>query len=335
MPSARVAVISASNKPLLGGVDESAFEGLDVLVDRVMAQSKCELLEAARGADVVMLSGHRADADLFDAMDGALGLCIYGHGFDTVDVDAATERGIMVTNAAYICNWEVANHAAAMILALNRQLVHYDRAMRDGVWDRAAGRPVGPLDGEVAGLVGFGAIGRSLAKRLEAFGLKVIAFDPYTDEWAFREYRVDRVTTLAELLSASDYVSIQVPLNSETRHMMAAAEYEAMKPSAYFVNCCRGGVVDESALYDALTSGQIRAAGLDVFETEPTPPDNPLLGLSNVIASPHAAGESTLSIEWSTRAASREAADMVRGQWPGRVVNPDVRRYLTREPAVQ
>ncbi|MEX0760892.1 MAG: C-terminal binding protein [Dehalococcoidia bacterium] len=308
-------------------VDRSAFDGLSADIERVMVSSKGEMMEAVRGADVVMAMV-QVDADVIASMDRAKAVCGFGHGFDGWDVQAATEAGIMVTNAAYICNWEVANHAAAMILALNRKLVQYDRAMRAGVWDRPAGRPIGPLDEEVAGLIGFGAIGRSLAKRLQPFGLVVRAYDPYAEDWMFREYGVQRVNSPEDLLKASDYVSIQTPHNDETHHLMGEAQFRTMKSSAFFVNCCRGGVVDEKALVSALNEGWIAGAGLDVFEQEPTNPDNPLLKQPNVIATPHAAGESTLSGEWSTRTASRQAADVLRGIWPSRVVNPEVRQRL-------
>jgi phosphoglycerate dehydrogenase-like enzyme len=311
-------------------LDMPAFDGIDVQIDRTPVSSPGEAMEAVKGADVVMAMAGVVDARLIAAMDKAKAICSFGHGFDRIDVEAATKAGILVTNTAYIGNWEVANHAAAMVLALNRKLVQYDRAMRGGVWDRAAGRPIGPLDGEVAGLVGLGAIGRSLARRLQPFGLTVKAYDPFAEEWAFREYQVERVAGLEGLLGQSDYVSVQVPLNKDTRHMMGEAQFRAMKKTAFFVNCCRGGVHDEKALYRALKEGWIAGAGLDVFEQEPTDPKNPLFSLPNFIASPHAAGESTLSLGWAMKAASHQAAAALRGEWPNRVVNPDARKHLRK-----
>ena len=323
----RLVMLSEKSQIFPYRLDMSAFDGIDVDIEDVKIDSRGEALEAVRDADVIM-TGFSIDAELVAAMERARGVCIFGHGFDKVDVDAATEAGIIVTNAAYICNWEVANHAAAMILALNRNLVQYDRAMRMGVWDRPAGRPVGPLDGEVAGLIGLGAIGRSLAKRLQPFGLKVVGYDALSEDWPFREYGVERFSDLHEMLSVSDYVSLQVPLNKHTYHMIGEAEFAAMKPSAMFVSCCRGGVVDEQALISALEQGGIAKAGLDVFETEPCDPDHPLLKMDNFIASPHAGGESTVSGEWSAIAACAEAALILKGDWPRRVVNPEVRRNL-------
>jgi D-3-phosphoglycerate dehydrogenase len=301
-----------------------AFDGLDVEIVSLECRTREEAVEAVRGADVVMIGGFRVDAAMVGAMDRARVICGFGHGFEGVDVDAATRAGILVANAAHICHLEVANHAAALILALNRKLVQYDRAMRQGVWDRPAGRPITPLDGETAGLVGLGAIGQALARRLQPFGLRVIAYDPHVEEHVPRELGVRMVGDLHALLGESDWVSVQVPLNSETRHLLGERELRAMKRTAYLVNCCRGGVLDEAALTRALEEGWIAGAGLDVFEHEPTDPANPLLRFENVVATPHAAGESTESAALSARVASRQAAAVLRGEWPDRVVNPAV-----------
>jgi D-3-phosphoglycerate dehydrogenase / 2-oxoglutarate reductase len=320
----RVVLVHPPSKMFPYEVWPPAFDGLDVEIVSVECRNRDEALEAIREADVVMIGGFRVDAGMIAAMKRARVICGFGHGFEGVDVDAATRAGILVTNAAEICHLEVANHAAALILALNRKLVQYDRAMRRGVWDRPAGRPITPLDGETLGLVGLGAIGQALARRLQPFGLRVIAYDPYVEEHPPRELGVRMIADLHALLVDSDWVSVQVPLNAETRHMLGEREFRAMKRTAYFVNCCRGGVVDEAALTRALEEGWIAGAGLDVFEQEPTDPANPLLRLENVIATPHAGGESTESAALSARVASRQAAAVLRGEWPNRVVNPAV-----------
>ena len=324
MTKPRVVLVHPPSKMFPYEVWPTAFDGLDVEIVAVECRTQDDALEAVRGADVVMVGGFRVDGAMIAAMDRALAICGFGHGFESVDVDAATRAGILVTNAAHICHLEVANHAAALILALNRKLVQYDRAMRRGIWDRPAGRPITPLDGETAGLVGLGAIGQALARRLQPFGLRVIAYDPYVEEHAPRELGVRLVGDLHALLGESDWVSVQVPLNPETRYLVGEREFRAMKRTAYFVNCCRGGVVDESALTRALEGGWIAGAGLDVFEQEPTDPANPLLRLENVVATPHAGGESTESAALSARVASRQAASVLRGEWPDRVVNPAV-----------
>jgi D-3-phosphoglycerate dehydrogenase len=312
-----------------------AFDGLDVETVTVECRTKADVLAAVRGADVVLIGGFPVDADVIGAMDRARALCGFGHGFETVDVEAATRAGILVTNAARICHLEVANHAAAMILALNRKLLQYDRALRAGVWDRPAGRPISPLDGDTAGLIGLGAIGQALARRLQPFGLRLVACDPYVEEHVPRELGVRMTADLHGLLAESDWVSIQVPLTRGTHHLMGEREFRAMKRTAYFVNCCRGGVVDEPALARALREGWIAGAGLDVFEQEPTDPRNPLLSMPNVIATPHAAGESTESAALSARVASRQAAAVLRGRWPDRVVNPEVYGHLRARGAAR
>ena len=324
MTKPRVVLVHPPSKMFPYEVWPPAFDGLDVEIVSVECRNRDEALEAIREADVVMIGGFRVDAGMIAAMKRARVICGFGHGFEGVDVDAATRAGILVTNAAEICHLEVANHAAALIQARNRKLVQYDRAMRRGVWDRPAGRPITPLDGETLGLVGLGAIGQALARRLQPFGLRVIAYDPYVEEHPPRELGVRMIADLHALLGDSDWVSVQVPLNAETRHMLGEREFRAMKRTAYFVNCCRGGVVDEAALTRALEEGWIAGAGLDVFEQEPTDPANPLLRLENVIATPHAGGESTESAALSARVASRQAAAVLRGEWPNRVVNPAV-----------
>ena len=324
MTKPRVVLVHPPTKMFPYEVWPAAFDGLDVEIVTVECRTQEDVLGAVRGADVVMIGGFKVDAATIAAMDGARAICGFGHGFEGVDVEAATRAGILVTNAAHICHLEVANHAAALLLALNRKLCQYDRAMRRGVWDRPAGRPITPLDGETAGLVGLGAIGQALARRLQPFGLRMIAYDPYVEEHVPRELGVRMVGDLHTLLGESDWVSVQVPLNAETRHLLGEREFRAMKRTAYLVNCCRGGVVDEAALTRALEAGWIAGAGLDVFEQEPTDPANPLLRLENVVSTPHAAGESTESAALSARVASRQAAAVLRGEWPDRVVNPAV-----------
>ena len=200
MTKPRVVLVHPPSKLFAYEVWPPAFDGLDVEIVTVECRTRAEALDAVRGADVVMVGGFRVDAEMIAAMDRARVICGFGHGFEGVDVDAATRAGILVTNAAHICHLEVANHAAAMILALNRKLVQYDRAMRQGVWDRPAGRPITPLDGETAGLVGLGAIGQALARRLQPFGLRVIAYDPHVEEHVPRELGVRMVGDLLALL---------------------------------------------------------------------------------------------------------------------------------------
>ena len=324
MTKPRVVLVHPPSKMFPYEVWPPAFDGLDVEIVAVECRTREEALEAVREADVVMIGGFRIDAAMIGAMDRARVICGFGHGFEGVDVDAATRAGILVTNAAHICHLEVANHAAALILALNRKLVQYDRAMRQGVWDRPAGRPITPLDGETAGLVGLGAIGQALARRLQPFGLRLIAYDPHVEEHVPRELGVRMVGDLHALLGESDWVSVQVPLNAETRHLLGEREFRAMKRTAYLVNCCRGGVVDEAALTRALERAGSPAPASTSSSRSPPIPRTPCCAsrTSSPRPTPPASPRSRAAL--SARVASRQAAAVLRGEWPDRVVNPAV-----------
>ena len=165
--------------------------------------------------------------------------------------------------------------------------------------------------------------------------MDVITYDPYCPPWVTKEYRVRPVATLEELAAESDFVSMHTPLNDETRQLVGESFFKAMKQSAYFVNTCRGPTVDEAALIRALQSGEIAGAGLDVFEQEPTPADNPLLKMDNVIVTPHSAGSSNLSRVRSPIRVGSETARVLKGNWPMSVVNPEVRAKLPMRPAAE
>ena len=189
--------------------------------------------------------------------------------------------------------------------------------------------------GEVFGLVGMGNIGRAMVRRAQAFGLDVAVYDPFLPTWTAQEYRIRLVGSLEELASQADYVAILTPLNPHTRKLLGASFFRAMKPTAYFINCCRGGTVDEEALIDALRNKEIAGAGLDVFEQEPTPPDNPLLKMDNVIVTPHTAGASNVGFIEGERRLGEETARILKGTWPMSLVNPAVRSKIPgRAPAV-
>ena len=188
------------------------------------------------------------------------------------------------------------------------------------------------LYGQVLGLVGLGSIGRGTAMRARPFGLDVIAYDRYVQPWLARETRVELVYSLDELASRSDFVSMHTPLNDETRHIVGESFFEAMKPTAYFVNTSRGGTVDEKALVDALRSGEIAGAGLDVFEVEPAGGDNPLFAMDNVIVTPHSAGLSSESFRNAARQVGQETARILRGSLPMSLVNPEVLARIPERP---
>ena len=232
-------------------------------------------------------------------------------GADTVDVDAATAHGIVVTNVPDIFIEEVADHTLAMFLAAFRRLPVMHKMVSDGCW--SDGRPLlsefPRLWGQTIGLISFGNVAKAVARRCHAFGLRVVAYDPYLSELEMSSVNVEPETSLFALLRRSDFVSMHAPLNSETRQMLTTRHFEEMK---------------ETALIHALQKGQLSGAALDVFEIEPLAPDSPLLTMSNVLCSPHVASASERMWPEALRRMGREIATVLTGRWPRSAVNPGV-----------
>ncbi|MFQ5895054.1 MAG: C-terminal binding protein [Nitrospinota bacterium] len=247
----------------------------------------------------------------------------YGIGVDTIDVAAATEAGIIVTNNPTYCIYEVAEHTAAMLLNLARKVAFFHNRVRGGEWKVTAGKPIYRMVGKVLGLVGFGNVARQVARRMAAFLVEVLFFDPYIEEGQFPDVP-GRKVELPELLRRSDWVSIHPPLTPETRKMIGREQLRAMKPSAFLVNCARGPIVDTEALVEALREGWIAGAALDVTDPEPLPADHPLRQFETVILTPHAAWHSEEAMVGWQQGAPREVCRVLRGERPLHVVNPEV-----------
>jgi len=207
-----------------------------------------------------------------------------GIGLDNIDLEAARERGIKVLNTPGATTISVAELTLGHMLALARHIPQATASLKAGKWEKK--RFMGTeLYGKTLGIIGIGKIGREVAKRASAFGMDLVAYDPYVREAEVRDLGL-KLLPLEDLLQYSDYITIHVPLTSETEHLLGEREFAMMKDGVRLINCARGGVVDEGALYDALVSGKVAGAALDVFEEEP-PKENPLLKLDNVIATPH------------------------------------------------
>ena len=280
--------------------------------------------DALADADVIISGGVPLDADVFDRFGRARFLLRPYVGYDDVDVDAATERGILVANVPDTFVEEVANHALALILAANRKLLQMDRFVRRGAWAagegaRQAARPIRRLSSLTLGLVGFGTIARLTARRAAPFGLRMVAYDPYVDPDSVREIGVSPVS-LEELLRSSDIVSVHVFLSPETRGLVNAERLALMKPDAYLVNTARGPVVDEAALIVALRSGRLAGAALDVFEEEPLARDSPLIEMENVVLAPHLASYSEEGDRLHRLRVAEIALQVARGGLPERKV---------------
>ena len=228
----------------------------------------------------------------------------YGVGLDTIDLATAAELGIRVVNVPDYCTDEVADHALGLILALTRGIVPLDRGVQAGTWDfRLAGR-VRRASSQRLGVIGLGRIGSALARRALALGYDVVGTDPR----GARDSGVP-IVPLDELLATSDVVSIHAPLDSTTRHLIDARTLALMRPTAIVVNTSRGGLVDHDALVDALRAGTLAGAALDVLEREPIPADDPLIGMPNVVLSPHAAFYSEESLVEMKQKVSRRVLD--------------------------
>jgi D-3-phosphoglycerate dehydrogenase len=296
-----------------------------------------ELVQALREADVAMLQGHGFDQAAFAHMGlhgRCKGLVSFGHGFDHLDLEGATANGVILANTASFGTEEVSNHTMMHFLVCARKFVLHDKQVRSGVWTRRHLAPMGHIAGQVFGIVGLGDIGRAVARKARAFGLQVIAYDPYVASWDALEYGVEMTASLKELCQRADYVSIHVYLNPETKYLIGRAELSVMKPGAYLINCARGGVVDEAALIEALQQGRIAGAGLDVFEKEPVDPGNPLLKMDNVSLTNHYASYSETAWERAQTQLGEEAVRIATGMWPMSLINPDVRHVIPpRAPA--
>ncbi len=278
-----------------------------------------DAIALGRGADAVINQHMPVTARMLDAWPRCRAVVHFGKGVDNIDVVAATARGIWVCNVRD-ANWdEVSNHVLALVLAFARGLLVYDREVRAGRWSYRAAMPRHRLAGQVLGIVGFGDIGRMLARKARGIGMRVLAHSRH----GVTEGDVALVS-LSELLQQSDYVSLHVPLTEASAGMIGRDELSLMKPSAYLINTSRGRVVDQRALVDALRGRRIAGAGLDVTEPEPPPRDDALLGLDNVILTPHVAWYSEESRERVTVEAACEVVRILQGRMPRSPVNPEV-----------
>ena len=293
---------------------------------RADCATESEIIEAAKDADAIITAFAQITRRVMEMLPKCKVIVRYGIGFDTIDIDAATDNGILVVNIPDFCLEEVSNHAITLLLVCAKKLVLLNNYTKQGRWAEAkqAQAPMGSIYGQTLGLVGCGSIGRMTARKAQCFSLKVLGYDPYVDKSLAKEHGITLVS-LPELLKESDFISVHTPLNKETWHLVGEKEFKQMKPTAYFINTSRGPVVDEPALIKALQEKWIAGAGLDVFEKEPVDPDNPLLKMDNVVVTPHSAGYSDAAFKRLRTRVGQEAARVLSGQWPKAVVNKSVK----------
>jgi D-3-phosphoglycerate dehydrogenase len=293
--------------------------GADV---QLASQSTPEgILKIAAGADALLVTYAKITADMIAQMNRCRIISRFGIGVDNVDLAAATSAGIVVTKVPDYCIDEVSDHAMALLLTVARKIVQSNAHVHAGRWEMKAVVPIHRLRGRVLGLAGFGRIPQLVAPKAKAFGLRVIASDPFIPPDVFARERVERVE-FPELLRQSDFVSIHTPLLPETRGLFNADAFRQMKPTAYIINTARGPIVDEAALAHALDAGQLAGAALDVMPQEP-PVGSPLLGRDDVIITPHTSFYSEESLVELQRKAAEEVVAVLTGRAPRNPVNPE------------
>ena len=301
-----------------------------------------QVLEEIGAELIVAESGTEAEfIDLASQVDGILTCWLYvttavveaaqqckvigrcGIGLDNIDVETATALGMVVTNVPAYCIDEVSDHTMALLLSCARKISLLDQTVKSGSWTRDVGPPMRRIRGQKLGIIGFGRIGKAIVPKAKAFGLEVLIYSPRATQQIADEHGVTLVD-IPELLAESDFVTIHAPMTLETEDLLNTEAFRRMKPTAYILNTSRGGIIDTSALYDALTTGEIAGAGLDVLAEEPPQSDEPLLALENAIVTPHAAFTSEESIYDLEVTAAAEVARVLTGQMPESVVNPEV-----------
>src|SRR6267142_2221680 len=283
-------MITAQNKIFVA--DDISDSGLQPLRDAgfiVEKQVKLKPVELRAAlndcAGLVVRSETKVTSDLMDSATALKVIGRAGVGVDNIDVPAATERGIVVMNAPDGNTITTAEHTIALLIALARRVPQANSSLKSGRWDRKSFVGV-ELQGKTLGVVGLGRIGRTVAARARAFGMKIVAFDPFIAPEQARDLEIE-LAPLDELFAGADFITIHTPLTTETRGVIGRDAFARMKKGVRIINCARGGLVDENALYDAIKSGTVAGAALDVFAQEPPAPDNPLLLLDEVIATPH------------------------------------------------
>lgn len=292
--------------------ERQLLEPLGAVIDDAQCRDSSELAARVVDADALLVQFAPIDAEVLEALTRCRVVVRYGIGVDNVDVAAATRLGVPISNVPDYALDEVADHAMTLLLAAARKLPRVAAAVRDGRWELSPARPMRSLSGSTLGLAGFGGIGRRVATRARAFGIRVLAYDPYAPDRAFAEAGVERAAW-DELLAASDAISVHLPLTDETRSLFDADAFAAMRPGALFVNTSRGGVVVTDALVEALDEGSVAFAGLDVLDVEPPDRDAAIVHHPNAVVTSHCAWYTEQALVRLQRHAAEEVARALRG----------------------
>ncbi len=293
------------------------------------------ILEKVRDIDgLLCLLTDKIDARVIEAGERLKVISNYAVGYDNIDVEAATKRGIYVTNTPGVLTETTADLAWAILMAIARRVVEADKYVRAGRWIHAWGPKMmlgSDVHGKTLGIVGLGRIGSAVARRAKGFNMRVIYYDVVRREDLEGKMGLE-YKPLEELLREADYITLHVPLTKDTYHLIGERELNMMKPTAYLINTSRGAVVDQRALYRALKERRIAGAALDVFEKEPIDQDDPLLELDNVVLTPHIGSASVETRKKMAMMATENLVSVLRGVEPPNLVNPEVRKIRPLKP---
>lgn len=333
-----------SSRPQVVNVDVNFSYDLEILrieaagADFVPRRAKSEDEIIAACADAAMILFENADTPLTARVMAALpklkAIVRYGVGVDSIDMAEATKRGIIVANSADYCTEEVSDHATALILASTRRIAAFDRKIRSGGWvGYNPNQPMRRVSRLTLGLLGWGRIAQAVARKMAGFQMRILVSDPYVKSLPAGS-GVELVSR-EQLLREADLLSLHLPLNAETRHLINEQTLALMKPSAFLINTSRGGIVDEAALIRALQQEKLAGAGLDVFEVEPLPAGSPLRGMEQVILTPHYAASSQDAMTHLHGTVTDSVEAILKGYWPPFPVNRDVVPRVPLRPWIE
>ena len=304
-------------------VEKDVFKKTKIDLKFLNTQDEEIIANEAKNTNGIMCTYAKINSKIISQLRNCKVIARYGIGVDNIDINAASRAGIVVANILDYSILEVANHTIAFITALNRNLLIYDKAIRNGLWSPVE-IPIYRLDNLILGLIGFGKIAQMVAKKAMGIGLRVISYDPYIEKDFMDKKEVAKMNSVDELLKQSDFVSLHVPLNNETKGLIDKEELKIMKSTAYIINTGRGGLIKEEILIKALKEKWISGAGLDVYKEEPIGKRNELISLDNVILTPHAAFYSLESQEAQQRLTAKSVFDVLSGNRPRSLFNIDL-----------
>lgn len=299
--------------------EKKLFQSVGAQLEVTQCRTEEEVIEVSQGAIGLINSEIPITRKIIESLPDLKVIAKYSIGVDNIDVVAATENNVFVANVPDYCQEEVANHALALIMTLTQKIVALDHSVKQGKWSFSEGAPLHRISTQTVGLISYGKIARNLASKLKAIGFQVIAYDPYYQK-SNQDASIELVS-LEELMRRSDVVSLHAPLIKETYHMINKDVLSLAKPNAIVINTGRGPVIKESDLIDALDTGKIAGAGLDVLEHEPIDVNHALLAMDNVIITPHAAFYSEESFQELKRKTALNIMDVLKGKKPRYSVN--------------